>query len=86
MEKEKDKETYSVQVRVRRIRHVIVNDNINSFHINTTSKNISSYQDSLGQGLETRVPFDTIVKKDERKGEKREKEKENVEKGTHRSS
>ena len=86
MEKEKDKETYSVQVRVRRIRHVIVNDNINSFHINTTSKNISSYQDSLGKGLETRVPFDTIVKKDDRKGEKREKEKENVEKGTHRSS
>jgi hypothetical protein len=46
---------YPVQIGVRALRHVVVEDNVDPFDVHTSSKEIRSHQDSLAEALERLV-------------------------------
>ena len=47
--------SYSVQVGVRVLRHVVVEDYVDPFDVHASSKEIRSHQDSLAKALERLV-------------------------------
>ncbi len=53
--------TYSVEVGVRAFGHVIVNDDIDSFDVNSSSEDVSSNHDSLFEVLEDLVSLNSNI-------------------------
>lgn len=54
--------TYSMEVRVRVLGHVVVEDHIDLFHVDSSSKDVSSDHDSVLEVLELSVSFDSTRK------------------------
>lgn len=50
-------DTMEVGISVQR--GIVVNDNVDTLHIDTTTENISGNKDTLFEGLESGVTFDT---------------------------
>ena len=48
-----------MEVSVGAIRHVIVNDNIDSFNVNSSSEDVSGNHDSFLEVLENSVPLES---------------------------
>ncbi len=51
-----ERTTYSVQVCVRILRHIIVEDNVDSLNVHTTTKQVGGHQNPLLKVLELLVP------------------------------
>lgn len=52
---------HSVQIGVGTVRHIVVDDNVDSFNIDTTAKDISGNHDTLLKILERLVALDTLI-------------------------
>lgn len=49
-----------MEVRVGTVRHVVVDDNVDTLDINTTAENVGGNHDTLVEVLEVLVPRDTV--------------------------
>jgi hypothetical protein len=47
---------YPMQISISRVRHVIINDNVDTFNVNASSNKVSGHQNSLVSLLKTFVP------------------------------
>ena len=54
-----------MEVSVRAVRHVIVNDDVDSFNVNTSAEDVSGHHNSLLEVLEDFIAFNSNKKKDE---------------------
>ena len=50
-----------MKVTVSVARSVIINNDVDSLHINTATKDVSSYQDALLKGLESGISLDSEI-------------------------
>jgi hypothetical protein len=49
-------DTYPMQISISRVRHVIINDNVDTFNVNASSNKVGGHQNSLVSLLKTFVP------------------------------